>query len=315
MARLTTAWALSEELEKISLAGRIAAEARDHGASLVRPGASAREVCEEVESLIVRRGAAPAFPCNFSINDVAAHYTPGISDNVRVPEKAIVKVDVGASVDGYLADTAVSVVVGSAELSHLMESAREALEAAASVVSPNVRVFEIGRAIERAITARGFRPVRNLTGHTMSRYVLHAGESIPNYGDRSAFYRRLRPPVLVAIEPFSTAGRGFVVDGPNAYIYSATGKEPKGASELALSVLQHILNKYRTLPFAVRWLSPEWKESELARALDELTRLRALHRYPILIEASRAPVAQFEHTFYITRSGVLVTTRASEDMS
>ena len=300
---------MSEELEKISLAGRIAAEARDFGASLVRPGASAREICEEVESLIVKRGAAPAFPCNFSINDVAAHYTPGISDDVRVPDKAIVKVDVGASVDGYLADTAVSVVVGSSELTAVMESAREALEAAASVISPNVRVFDIGRAIERAITSRGYRPIRNLTGHTMSRYVLHAGESIPNYGDRSTFYRRLRPPVLVAIEPFSTPGRGLVVDGPNAYIYSATGREPKAASDLAKAVLSYVLERYRTLPFAVRWLFPEWKETELTRALEELTRLRALYRYPVLIEASRAPVAQFEHTFYVTQAGVIITTR------
>ena len=300
---------MSEELEKISLAGRIAAEARDFGASLVRPGASAREICEEVESLIQKRGATPAFPCNFSINDVAAHYTPGISDDVRVPDKAIVKVDVGASVDGYLADTAVSVVVGSSELTAVMESAREALEAAASVISPNVRVFDIGRAIERAITSRGYRPIRNLTGHTMSRYVLHAGESIPNYGDRSTFYRRLRPPVLVAIEPFSTPGRGLVVDGPNAYIYSATGREPKAASDLAKAVLSYVLERYRTLPFAVRWLFPEWKETELTRALEELTRLRALYRYPVLIEASRAPVAQFEHTFYVTQAGVIITTR------
>ncbi len=301
---------MSEELEKIALAGRIAAEARDYGASLVRPGSSAREVCEEVESLIVKRGAVPAFPCNFSVNEVAAHYTPGISDDVRVPDKSIVKVDVGASVDGYLADTAASVVVGSEELRSLSESAREALDAAARVVSPNVRVFDIGRAIERAITGRGFRPVKNLTGHTMSRYLLHAGESIPNYGDRSTFYRRLRPPVLVAIEPFSTPGRGLVVDGPNAYIYSATGRVPKGASDLAVSVLEYVMDRFRTLPFAVRWLYPQWKETEVARALDELTRLRALYRYPVLIEASGAPVAQFEHTFYITQGGVLVTTRS-----
>ena len=306
---------MSEELEKISLAGRIAAEARDFGASLVRPGASAREICEEVESLIVKKGAAPAFPCNFSINDVAAHYTPGISDDVRVPEKAIVKVDVGASVDGYLADTAVSVVVGSSDLAAVVASAREALEAAASVISPNVRIFDIGRAIERAITSRGYRPIRNLTGHTMSRYVLHAGESIPNYGDRSTFYKRLKPPVLVAIEPFSTPGRGLVVDGPNAYIYSATGREPKAASDLAKAVLSYVLEKYRTLPFAVRWLSPEWKETELARALEELTRLKALYRYPVLIEVSRAPVAQFEHTFYVTQTGVIITTRVGQDTS
>ncbi|MGC9210491.1 MAG: type II methionyl aminopeptidase [Acidilobus sp.] len=301
--------ASTEELEKILAAGRIAAEARDYGAALVKPGASAREVCEEVESLIRRRGAQPAFPCNFSINEVAAHYTPGVSDDVRVPDKAIVKVDVGASVDGYLADTAVSVVVGGGELERLSRSAQEALEAAAHVIGPNVRVFDIGRTIERTISSMGFRPIKNLTGHTMTRYVLHAGESIPNYADRTTFYRRLRPPLLVAIEPFSTTGKGFVVDGPQAYIYSATGREPRTASELARSVLRFVLEKFSTLPFAVRWLYPEWKESEIVSALEELTRARALVRYPVLIEASGAPVAQFEHTFYVTREGVIITTR------
>jgi len=131
-----------EELKKILTAGAIAAEARDYGASLVKPGASAREVCEEVESLIIKRGARPAFPCNFSINEVAAHYTPGISDDVRVPDKAIVKVDVGASVDGYLADTAVSVVVGDDErLRALAESAKEALDAVIAIMAPNVRIM------------------------------------------------------------------------------------------------------------------------------------------------------------------------------
>ncbi|MGC9071161.1 MAG: type II methionyl aminopeptidase [Acidilobus sp.] len=302
---------MDEELEKILTAGKIAAEARDHGASLVRPGASAREVCEEVESLIQRRGARPAFPCNFSVNDVAAHYTPGISDNVRVPERAIVKVDVGASVDGYLADTAISVVVGDGGLKDLSQSALEALQAAASVMAPNVRIFEVGRAIERAITSRGYRPIKNLTGHTMSRYMLHAGETIPNYADRATFYRRLRPPLLVAVEPFSTTGRGFVVDGSAAHIYSATGRKPKEASDLARGVLEYILSNYSTLPFAIRWLYPQWKEGEIAKALDELTRMRALVRYPVLVEASGAPVAQFEHTFYITREGVIVTTKPS----
>jgi len=300
-----------EELKKTLTAGAIAAEARDYGASLVKPGASAREVCEEVESLIIKRGARPAFPCNFSINEVAAHYTPGISDDIKVPDKAVVKVDVGASVDGYLADTAVSVVIGSDEgLRALAESAKEALDAVIAVMAPNVRIYDIGKAIERAIAGRGFRPVKNLTGHTMSRYLLHAGESIPNFADRSTFYRRLRPPVLVAVEPFSTSGRGLVVDAPRAFIYSATGREPKGASEASRSLLDYILKRFSTLPFAVRWLYPEWKESEISRALDELTRLKALVRYPVLVEASGAPVAQFEHTFFVDKDKVIVTTRA-----
>ena len=300
-----------EEIEKLVRAGRIAAEARELGVSLVKPGASAREICEEVESYIVRKGASPAFPCNFSVNEVAAHYTPGVDDDVRVPNVAIVKIDVGASIDGYLSDTAASVVVGSSELQALADSARAALEAARSVMAPGVRVFDIGRQIESAIRSRGFKPVKNLTGHTIARYTLHAGLSIPNYADRAMAWKRLGPGTVVAVEPFSTSGRGLVVDGPRAFIYSATGRKPKGLSEGAAGLLDFVLKKYSTLPFAVRWLASEWGSANLERYLDELVRFRALASYPVLIEAARAPVAQFEHTFVILKDKVVVTTEAS----
>ncbi len=303
-----------EEINKIIEAGRIGAEARDLGASLVRPGASAREICDEIESYIVKKGARPAFPCNFSINEVAAHYSPGIEgvdDDVKVPDKAIVKVDVGASLDGYLSDTAVSVVVGSEALQELSNSAREALDEVVKIMRPDVRVYDIGKAIESAIKSHGYKPVKNLTGHTIERFTLHAGLSIPNYADRSMFYHRLRPGVQVAVEPFATSGRGFVVDGPKAYIYSATGSRPRNLSDGAKSLLEYILSRYSTLPFAKRWLYPDWKASEIEGLLAELVRSRALIEYPILIEASKSPVAQFEHTFLILPSGAIVTTKLS----
>ncbi len=297
-----------DEMAKILQAGRIGAEARELGASLVRPGASAREICEEVENLIIKRGARPAFPCNFSVNEVAAHYTPGIDDDIRVPEKAVVKVDVGASVDGYLSDTAVTVAIGSPELERLASSAREALEAAARIMTSNVRIYDIGKAIETTIKSMGFRPVKNLTGHTIARYTLHAGDSIPNYADRSTFYRRLGPGTMVAVEPFSTTGRGLVIDGPKAYIYSATGRMPRGLSEEALELYKFIVQHYSTLPFALRWLQAEWGRQGLERAVAELIRAKALYKYPILIEASGSPVAQFEHTFLILKDRTVITT-------
>jgi methionyl aminopeptidase len=297
-----------DEINKILEAGKIGAEARELGASLVKPGASAREICDEIESLIAKRGARPAFPCNFSINEVAAHYSPGIDDDVKVPEKAVVKVDVGASLDGYLSDTAATVAIGSEAFQQLAQAARSALERVINTIRPDVRVYDIGKTIEITIKSAGFRPVRNLTGHTLGRYVLHAGLSIPNYAERTTFYQRLRPGTQVAIEPFATPGRGLVVDGPKAYIYSATGNMPQRVSEDAKNLLEYVLSRFNTLPFAKRWLYPEWKPSEIERMLTELTRARALIEYPILVEASKAPVSQFEHTFLITQDKVIVTT-------
>ena len=142
------------EVEKLLQAGRIAAEARDYGAGLARPGASAREICEEVESLIVKRGGRPAFPCNLSVNEVAAHYTPGVRDDVRLGSGDVVKIDVGAHIDGYIADTAVTVDLGGRH-GGLLEASRAALEAVERIMRPGVSVYTLGRTIEQEIRGGG----------------------------------------------------------------------------------------------------------------------------------------------------------------
>ena len=299
---------LEDAYDKLIRAGKIAAEARDYGASLVKPGASAREVCEEVESLIRKRGAEPAFPCNFSVNEVAAHYTPGVSDDVRVKEGDVVKVDVGAHIDGYIADTAITVDLG--DHSDLLEAVRAALAAVESIMKPNIRIYDIGRTIEATIKKRGFKPIRNLTGHTIGRYLIHAGTSIPNYAERTTFYKRLKPGTLVAVEPFGTNGRGMVREGSTTNIYSYTGRRPRHNLNVEeAEVLNYIVSKYKTLPFTPRWLAEEFGE-EVEGIVKRLEAKGVLYGYPVLIEAGRGLVAQFEHTFLILRDRVVVTTKS-----
>ncbi len=299
---------LEDAFDKLVRAGKIAAEARDYGASLVKPGATAREVCEEVESLIQKRGAEPAFPCNFSVNEVAAHYTPGVGDDVRVREGDVVKVDVGAHIDGYIADTAITVDLGNHE--GLLEAVKAALAAVESIMKPNIRIYDIGRTIESTIKKRGYRPVRNLTGHTIGRYLIHAGTSIPNYAERTTFYKRLKPGTLVAVEPFGTNGRGVVREGGITNIYSYMGKRPRHplAPEEA-NVLDYIVKHYRTLPFTPRWLAREFGDG-VENIVKRLEAKGILYGYPILIEAARGLVAQFEHTFLILKDRVVVTTKS-----
>ncbi|EQD61653.1 methionine aminopeptidase, type II, partial [mine drainage metagenome] len=114
-------------------AARISAEARELGARLVVPGASRRAVAEAIEDLIRSRGAAPAFPANLSRNQEAAHYTPSPDDEARFVEGDLVKVDVGAHLDGRIADTATTVEVGSTHrYDHLIRAVHEAVRAGIS---------------------------------------------------------------------------------------------------------------------------------------------------------------------------------------
>lgn len=298
-----------EAVKKLVEAGRVAAKARDYGASLVQEGESARRICERVEQYIVNSGAQPAFPCNISINEVAAHYTPGALDDVIIPKGAVVKVDVGAHVDGWIADTALTVDLGGGSEA-LLKAVREALDAAAGIVRSGVRVYDIGRVIQSTIRRHGFKPVRNLSGHSIGRYMVHAGLSIPNYPDRAMIVQRLRPGMIVAIEPFGTNGRGFVVEGSTVNIYSYTGRSPRVAlSEEEARALELVRERFKTLPFTPRWLAGELGAERADSIARRLAAKGVLHAYPVLVEAGRGVVAQFEHTFVILEDEVIVTTR------
>src|SRR5579871_3768403 len=169
-----------EDLDRWRRAGRIGAEARELGARLAVPGASRREVAEAIEGYIRSQGAEPSFPANLSRNDEAAHYTPSPDDDATLAEGDVLKIDVGAHLDGAISDTAMTVEVGGGHrFERLIRASREGLEAGIARVRPGVSVDDIGRAVERAVHALGFKPVENLTGHTIERYLLHAGISAP----------------------------------------------------------------------------------------------------------------------------------------
>ncbi|MEM3402496.1 MAG: type II methionyl aminopeptidase, partial [Candidatus Hadarchaeales archaeon] len=170
-----------EELQNYRRAGKILAEIREEVRKVVKPGVKLLEIAELAENLIVEKGAKPAFPCNVSVNEIAAHYSPPADDARVIEENDMVKVDLGAHVDGYIADTAFTVAFG--EKQEMVQAVEKALEAAISVVKPGVDVGEIGKAVEEVAAASGFKPIKNLTGHSLARWDLHAGITIPNVGE------------------------------------------------------------------------------------------------------------------------------------
>lgn len=297
------------DLDKLRIAGRIAGRVRDYAESIVKPGVRASEVCESLERIIVELGGMPAFPCNLSVNEVAAHYTPGLEDDTVIPEGAIVKVDVGVHVDGYIADTAITLDL-SGEHGKLLEASSRALEAAITAIKPYISLYELGRVVEQEIRSMGFKPIRNLSGHNILRYRVHGGLSIPNYADRSLHRVRITPGTVIALEPFATNGKGMVVDKQIVNIYSYTGRKPKIAlTEEESKLLEVIVARYRTLPFTPRWLKDIASVEKLQQLTKSLHVKGVLHGYPVLVEAGGGLVSQFEHTIYISDSDVIVVTR------
>jgi methionyl aminopeptidase len=292
-----------EPLEALHEAGLIASKIRDRIASKVKTGKKIIELCDEADKLIADMGGKPAFPINIDVNHVAAHYTSPLGDNSTIPSNSLVKIDLGVHVDGYIADTATTVCLDPL-MNHLVDASEAGLNAAINSVKSGVRASEVGAAIENAIKIRGLQPIRNLTGHKMARFVVHAGKSIPNIGGRNG--HRLEEGDVYAIEPFSVPNTadGLVQDGAPSNIYRFLKK--RNVSDSARSMLKFIQEEYRTLPFASRWVLRKFEGRE--KDFRELFESKCLMSYPQLIERSRAPVAQAEHTVIVRRDGCEVTT-------
>ena len=294
-----------DEWEALIKAGEIARQVKKEVVDLIKPGAKLYDIAEFVERRIVELGGKPAFPCNLSINEIAAHYTPYRGDESVLKEGDYLKVDLGVHVDGYVADTALTFRVGMEE-DELMEAAKQALEDAIATVRAGVRISEIGKAIEEAIRGRGFNPIVNLSGHKIERYKLHAGISIPNVYRPNDTYE-LKEGDVIAIEPFATTGAGQVIEVPPALIFMYVRDRPVRMAQ-ARRLLMHIKREYKSLPFAYRWLQGFMPEGQLKLALAQLDKVGAIYSYPILREVRGGMVAQFEHTVIVEKDGAHVTT-------
>lgn len=287
-----------EILEKYREAGRILKIVRDEAVEMVRVGNTLLQVAEFVENKTIELGGRPAFPCNISRNQEAAHATPKIGDT-DVFDKDMVKLDIGVHVDGYVADSAVTVDLSGN--SDILKAAEGALAAAIEFAKPGVTTGEIGAVIENSIRSYGLNPIINLTGHGLSQYEAHDDPSVPNRHVEGGAV--LKEGDVLAIEPFATNGAGLVHDGSWAEIYSLVRKKPVRMPAVR-NVLKQV-EEYRELPFAKRWL----KSDKLDFSLIQLEKAGIIHSYPVLLESTGGLVAQAEHTIIITEDGCEVTTK------
>ena len=282
--------------ENFEKAGKIAGSVLKQVPKLVLPGESLLDIAESLEKMIADAGAAPGFPANISINDIAAHFTPEADNKVLIGETDVVKIDIGSHIEGCIGDTAATVDL-SGEQGKLLEASDAALSSAIAMMRPGVKVGDIGAAIEKEITSRGFRPVENLTGHKIEPYLLHAGVEIPNIASSASY--ELQEGDVFAVEPFASAGSGRVADTSQVEIFSLQAT-PKLRMKYSRELLSHIVRDYFSLPFAERWLSNVFKSRlTLSTSLRELLNSGALHPYPVLRDTGRGLVSQSEHTVVI----------------
>jgi len=293
-------------LEKYRQAGEIAAEVREEMRRYVKEGMRIIEICEKAESLIEKKGGKPAFPCNISVNEIAAHYTSPPDDERIIPKGAVVKIDIGVHIDGYIADTATTVSFNP-QYKELVKTAEEALNKGIEYVRAGASSSGFGALIQKTIVERGFKPISNLTGHSIGRYLIHSGKSLPNVPHFFGF--KFKEGDIFALEPFVTLAdaAGKVENGDLVTIFRFH-KKKKVKGIHAKKLLVFIERNFRTLPFAERWLIGVVPKQSYNSAFKELLSSKSLVSYPIFVEASKKVVAQAEHTVYVKKNGCEILT-------
>jgi methionyl aminopeptidase len=294
-------------------AGKIAARVLSFIEDEVKPGVKVLKICQLTEKKMLEFGATGiAFPTNVSIDNEAAHYTSPHNDTKVFPGKGLVKIDIGAHVNGHISDTAITVDLdGSYE--NYIGAARDALDAAIEVVVPDISLGDVGKEIERTIKGYGLKPVHQLTGHQLKPWNLHAGKNVPNIGMRLTGKMRLGE--TFAIEPFATNGNGTIKSGPRAYIFSNDLRNKKKLDDHSLRVRNIARKKFGSLPWASRWIQSKSGNIDIDSAIQNLQRVGAIHGYAVLYEGKDGIVSQFEHSIFVGENGAIVSTRREEELS
>ena len=291
----------SGTLESYKKAGKIAAQVLAYGKELIKKDAKLLDVLNKVEEKISSLGAKPAFPAQLSMNDIAAHFCPEDSDE-QIFSDQLVSLDVGVHVDGYIGDNACSVDLSGSN-TELVKASEEALKAAIEKVRVGVRLAEIGKAIETAITSHGFKPVRNLSGHGLDINNIHSSPTIPNFDTKDDAVLEKQ---AIAIEPFATNGVGLIHEKGEPSVFNLIGK--KSVRVAFVRNIQKEIESYNGLPFTTRWLTKKFSEAQVKYALNQFKQLKILHEYPPLVEKQEGLVSQAENSLLVDDE-VLVLTR------
>lgn len=291
-----------EILDKYLKAGKIAKGVLEYGKNLVKKDTLVLDIVEAIERKIIQLEAKPAFPVNISINEIAAHYTPMINDKTIVKEEDYVKIDVGVHIDGFIGDTASTIRLAGKD--ELIECSEKMLSKALTLFKPGTLIGEIGEAIENVTKEFGFNSVRNLTGHSLSQYDLHAGVTIPNIKTLSTY--KIKEDEVYAVEPFCTQGAGLVKDSEPILIFRWISDKAVRTAE-ARKILDLAKREYQLLPFAKRWIQKQISPIKTELILKQLLGMNALYGYNVLKEVSQKPVAQAEHTVIVKEKPIITT--------
>jgi methionyl aminopeptidase len=290
-----------EEMNGWKKIGEVAVDTMSYAKKTVRPEMTLLEISEKIENYVAKKGVSFAFPVNLCTGNIAAHYAPTQGDQTLA--EGLLKLDIGLCKDGFLSDNAISIDL-TPEQKHkdIIEAAEEGLKAGLKAMKHGVELRDVGKSINAAIGSKGFVPIKNLSGHSLERWKIHAGTNIPNYDNKDS--EKLKEGAY-AVEPFASIGDTQVTEGKPSNIFILKQMKP---TRMGREVLEHIESEYKTLAFASRWLVEKFGP----KALIDLSRLRQqgiIYEFPQLIKRSNEFTSQAEHSVLVLKDKTLILTQ------
>ncbi|KAG6390761.1 hypothetical protein SASPL_148506 [Salvia splendens] len=320
-----------ERLEKpiynsVRQAAEVHRQVRKYIRQIVKPGMLMTDLCETLENtvrkLISENGlqAGIAFPTGCSLNSVAAHWTPNSGDKTLLQYDDVMKLDFGTHIDGRIVDCAFTVAFNPM-YNLLLEATREATNTGIKEAGIDVRLCDVGAAIQEVmesyeveINGKTFqvKSIRNLNGHSIGQYQIHAGKSVPIV--KGGEQTKMEEGEFYAIETFGSTGKGHVREDLECSHYMKNfdaGHIPLRLPR-AKQLLATINKNFSTLAFCRRYLD-RLGETKYLMALKNLCDAGIVQPYPPLCDVKGSYVSQFEHTILLRPTCKEVVSRELSD--
>ncbi|KAF1955493.1 methionine aminopeptidase 2-like protein [Byssothecium circinans] len=297
----------------------------------IKPGMSLTEIAEGIEDSVraltghqgLEEGdalkAGMGFPTGLSINHCAAHYTPNAGNKMLLQQEDVMKVDFGVHINGRIVDSAFTMTFDPV-YDNLVNACKDATNAGIKEAGIDVRMSDIGAAIQEVMesyeceikgTTYPVKCIRNLNGHSIGRYNIHGGKTVPivKGGDQT----KMEEGETFAIETFGSTGKGYVRDDMETSHYAKREDAPHVALRVssAKTLLNSITKNFGTLPWCRRYLDRLGHDKYLL-GLNNLVSAGIVEAYPPLCDVKGSYTAQAEHTFILRPTVKEVVSRGDD---
>mmetsp|Transcript_5378 Transcript_5378/g.13262 ORF Transcript_5378/g.13262 Transcript_5378/m.13262 type:complete len:479 (-) Transcript_5378:183-1619(-) len=324
---------------KVRWGAEVHRQVRNYAQSLCKPGVKLADLCRQLENknreLVQEAGLERGigFPTGCSLNHVAAHYTPNPGDDTVLKYDDVMKVDFGVQIEGRIIDSAFTVSFNP-RYDPLLEAVKCATDEGIKQSGIDVRLCDVGEAIQEVMesyeveldgTTYPVKCCRNLNGHSIAPYQIHAGKSVPIVKGGCDESLKMEEGEIYAIETFGSTGRGYVLEDMECSHYMKNFHAPHVPLRMQSSkkLLAHINKTFGTLAFCRRWLEREdggsatvngqnGKQTKYMGALKNLCDVGIVQAYPPLCDVKGCYTAQYEHTIMMRPTCKEVVSRGDD---